>query len=48
VFLLQLRRARDLVSRLTLVQREEGQTGKDGEETKAFYGLRQRLSWVVQ
>lgn len=48
VLLLQLRRARSLLTGLTLIKREEWQTVKDGQETKAFYALRRRLSWVMQ
>lgn len=47
VFLLQLRRARNLMSRISLIKRDEWQGVKDGTETKAFYGLRKRLGWVI-
>lgn len=48
VFLLQLRRARYLLSTLAFIKRETWQGLEKSSEAKAFHGLRRRLSWVVQ
>ncbi|KAJ7047193.1 Spc98 family-domain-containing protein [Mycena alexandri] len=46
VFLLQIRRAKSMLERI-LVRGGAGRDGKLGNELKAFYAIRSRLSWFI-
>ncbi|KAJ7681203.1 Spc98 family-domain-containing protein [Mycena rosella] len=46
VFLLQIRRAKSMLERI-LVRGGTGRDGKLGNELKAFYAIRSRLSWFI-
>ncbi|KAJ6531298.1 Spc98 family-domain-containing protein [Mycena capillaripes] len=46
VFLLQIRRAKSMLERI-LVRGGAGRDGKLGQELKAFYAIRSRLSWFI-
>ncbi|KAJ7094376.1 Spc98 family-domain-containing protein [Mycena epipterygia] len=46
VFLLQIRRAKSMLERI-LVRGGAGRNGKLGNELKAFYAIRSRLSWFI-
>ncbi|KAJ7105739.1 Spc98 family-domain-containing protein [Mycena crocata] len=46
VFLLQIRRAKSMLERI-LVRGGVGRAGKLGNELKAFYAIRSRLSWFI-
>lgn len=48
ILLLQLRRAKNLTSRLSLFKKDEWQSTRDSHETLAFYALRKRLAWIVK
>lgn len=47
VFLLQIRRAKSMLERI-LVRGGAGKDGKLGNELKAFYAIRSRLSWFIK
>ncbi|KAJ7770975.1 Spc98 family-domain-containing protein, partial [Mycena maculata] len=46
VFLLQIRRAKGMLERI-LVRGGAGRNGRLGDELKAFYAVRSRLSWFI-
>jgi gamma-tubulin complex component 5 len=47
VFLLQIRRAKSMLERI-LVRGAGRRDGKLGNELKAFYAIRSRLSWFIK